>query len=308
MADTDKKRKSVAFADGATAIAEDGTVNEAGSGGDKTTAESHTADADPAVDEVTDMFKDLAKKKKKKSSKTKEGGDDADGEKPTAEGDELDMSGLTKKKKKKKPKAEDFEAQLAEAGEGGEKATKADDKDSVQEGDMMKGTGIWEHDNTEPINYNMLLSRFFVLLHDRHPDLIGASAKNYKIPPPQCLREGNKKTIFANLPDIAKRLKRNDDHIIQFLFAEMGTNGSVDGSRRLVIKGRFQSKQIENILRRYIQDYVSCKTCRSLNTDLAKGDNRLWYLTCQSCGSTRTVPAIKTGFSAQIGKRKRMQG
>ena len=36
------------------------------------------------------------------------------------------------------------------------------------------------------------------------------------------------------------------------MFAEMGTNGSVDGSGRLVIKGRFQQKQVENVLRRYI--------------------------------------------------------
>lgn len=34
--------------------------------------------------------------------------------------------------------------------------------------------------------------------------------------------------------------------------AELGTSGSVDGSRRLVIKGRFQQKQIENVLRRYV--------------------------------------------------------
>jgi translation initiation factor 2 subunit 2 len=36
------------------------------------------------------------------------------------------------------------------------------------------------------------------------------------------------------------------------LFAEMGTTGSVDGAGRLVIKGRFQQKQVENVLRRYI--------------------------------------------------------
>lgn len=42
------------------------------------------------------------------------------------------------------------------------------------------------------------------------------------------------------------------EHVIQFLFAEMGTTGSVDGAGRLVIKGRFQQKQIENVLRRYI--------------------------------------------------------
>lgn len=57
------------------------------------------ADADKEVDEVTDMFKDLAKKKKKKSSKPKEGEDEA----PAADG-EFDPSALKKKKKKKSTK------------------------------------------------------------------------------------------------------------------------------------------------------------------------------------------------------------
>lgn len=47
-------------------------------------------------------------------------------------------------------------------------------------------------------------------------------------------------------------MHRQPDHVIQFLFSELGTTGSVDGAGRLVIKGRFQQKQIENVLRRYI--------------------------------------------------------
>jgi translation initiation factor 2 subunit 2 len=47
-------------------------------------------------------------------------------------------------------------------------------------------------------------------------------------------------------------MHRQPEHVIQFLFAEMGTTGSVDGAGRLVIKGRFQQKQVENVLRRYI--------------------------------------------------------
>jgi translation initiation factor 2 subunit 2 len=39
---------------------------------------------------------------------------------------------------------------------------------------------------------------------------------------------------------------------------------------------------------------------------LSKGENRLSFVTCNSCGSRRSVQAIKTGFSAQIGKRRRM--
>ena len=257
------KRKSVAFSDGATVVDADGQVTES------PTAETPEQKDDPAVDEVTvrlqratlpearadllqDMFKDLAKKKKKKPAKKET--EDGEAEKPTGDDGELDLSGLKKKKKKKAKPADDvdeFEAKLKEVGAEGdneeeEKPEKAEQStESVEEGDMMKGTGIWAHDSTQPISYNLLLHRFFTLLHERHPDLAGGTVRSYKIPPPSCLREGNKKTIFANLPEIAKRLKRSDDHIIQFMFAEMGTSGSIDANRRLVIKGRFQSKQIE---------------------------------------------------------------
>ncbi|KAF2712991.1 hypothetical protein K504DRAFT_478944 [Pleomassaria siparia CBS 279.74] len=307
-----KPRKSVAFSEGATIVESDGQVTESiEMNGGKNSAESHAAgeagEPDKEVDEVTDMFSNLVKKKKKKSSsKPKEGEEDA-----AADGD-VDLSALKKKKKKSKPKVDtgDFEAALAAAaGDGeadGEAATES--AEPVEEGDMLKGTGIWQHDATAPVSYTLLLNRFFTLLHSQHPDLASSGSKSYKIPPPQCLREGNKKTIFANISEICKRMKRTDEHVTQFLFAELGTSGSVDGSRRLVIKGRFQQKQIENVLRRYIVEYVTCKTCRSPDTELNKGENRLYFVTCNSCGSRRSVTAIKTGFSAQVGKRKRQQG
>ncbi|KAK4539458.1 hypothetical protein LTR36_010935 [Oleoguttula mirabilis] len=330
MADTEmperKPRKSVAFAEGQTIVDGNGDVTTETNGahdGDKDSATSHAKpddtadDGDKEVDEVTAMFDGLAKKKKKKPKKEEGDGEDKEeGGKVEDDGD-VDLSALKKKKKKKvKSTEDDFEAKLAEAGAGEDEAGQAATDDAptdtpapmtgVQEGDLVHGTGIWAHDSSKPINYESLLSRFFTLLHDSHPDLASGGGKSYKIPPPQCLREGNKKTIFANLPEICKRMKRTDEHVTQFLFAELGTSGSVDGSRRLVIKGRFQQKQIENVLRRYIVEYVTCKTCRSPDTELNKGENRLYFVTCNSCGSRRSVTAIKTGFSAQVGKRKRM--
>jgi translation initiation factor 2 subunit 2 len=97
-------------------------------------------------------------------------------------------------------------------------------------------------------------------------------------------------------------MRRQPDHLIQFLFAEMGTSGSIDGTQRLVIKGRFQQKQIESILKRYIVEYVTCKTCKSAETNLVK-ENRLFFMQCESCGSSRSVSAIQTGFKAQTGRR-----
>ena len=219
-----------------------------------------SAAKDPAVDEVTDLFKGLGKKKKSSKKPKDEATDGGDEAAPAVDG-EFDPTALKKKKKKKPAKAaeaDDFEAKLAEAGvnENGEVDANAKVAPSGEaeemDGDMVAGTGIWAHDEEKPIKYDKLLERFFAHLHSAHPDLLSSGSKSYVIPPPQCLREGNKKTIFANIPDICKRMKRSEEHVMQFIFAELGTSGSVDGSRRLVIKGRFQQKQIENVLRRYI--------------------------------------------------------
>ncbi|KAL0778056.1 hypothetical protein CaCOL14_005709 [Colletotrichum acutatum] len=277
----------------------------------KETAQSHTPpgaeDATaPVPDVAEDGGLDLSMKKKKKKKVLKEG-DEAE-EAAAGEDGGLDLS-MKKKKKKKvvKDGDDEFTAKL-KALELEGKEEDAEAEGAADDGDMDQGTGIWQHDETKALSYSLLLNRFFHQLSQKNPDHALSGSKSYKIPPPQCMREGNKKTIFANIAEICKRMKRTEEHVTAYLFSELGTSGSVDGSRRLVIKGRFQQKQLENVLRKYIIEYVTCKTCKSADTELSKGENRLYFITCNSCGSRRSVTAIKTGFSAQIGKRRKMQG
>ncbi|KAL1936613.1 hypothetical protein VTP01DRAFT_747 [Rhizomucor pusillus] len=258
----------------------------------KETEAEGQGDNEAAEEDPDAMFAELKKKKKKKSKSTEEPSEEA----APAEGDdeELDFGAMKKKKKKKKNMAE-FEAELAEQeGENGEEKS----EESAAKGDEE----AWLKSDRD-YNYEELLSRVFKILRQNNPELAGEK-KRYTIVPPSIHREGNKKTIFANVADICKRLHRQPEHVIQFLFAELGTNGSVDGAQRLVIKGRFQQKQIENVLRRYIVEYVTCKTCKCPDTILTK-DNRLYFVQCESCGSTRSVSAIKTGFKAQTKEDRR---
>lgn len=37
-------------------------------------------------------------------------------------------------------------------------------------------------------------------------------------------------------------MKRNPEHVFQFMMAELGTEGSIDGNQRLVIRGKFVPK------------------------------------------------------------------
>ena len=95
---------------------------------------------------------------------------------------------------------------------------------------------------------------------------------------------------------------RSMEHVIEYLLTELGTTASVDATKRLIIRGRFQQKQIENILRRYINEYVLCNSCRSLETEMFK-ENRMQFVRCKSCESTKAVSAIQAGFKAQTEKR-----
>ncbi|KAL3901377.1 MAG: hypothetical protein SGCHY_000642 [Lobulomycetales sp.] len=203
---------------------------------------------------------------------------------------------LGKIKKKRRVDLTKFEAQLKEEG--------FEPKFHAQQEDILQGStseSALSNDTDRDLTYQELLKRVFQILRQNNPELAGEKRK-YTMIPPDVQREGSKKTAFSNLVDICKRMHRQPDHMIQFLFAELGTTGSIDGNQRLVIKGRFQQKQIENVLKRYIVEYVTCKTCKSADTLLTK-ENRLFFLQCEACGSTRTVSAIKTGFQAQIGRR-----
>jgi translation initiation factor 2 subunit 2 len=186
--------------------------------------------------------------------------------------EDLDFSELKKKKKSSKKKtAEAFEKELLESKS---KDANADEEEDVPDGGHLNdideaelGDDVFERSEapagvdqgTEPwlgsdrdYTYQELLTRFYASLHASNPSLLTSTGKRYTIAPPSIHREGNKKSIFANISDICKRMHRQPEHVIQYLFAELGTTGSVDGSGRLVIKGRFQQKQIENVLRRYI--------------------------------------------------------
>uniref|UniRef100_A0A9J8CIC4 Eukaryotic translation initiation factor 2 subunit 2 n=1 Tax=Cyprinus carpio carpio TaxID=630221 RepID=A0A9J8CIC4_CYPCA len=272
---------------------------------------------DPEDDEVkkkepSDDLDDLnffnQKKKKKKPKKVfendveegmKELKIEGDQQEMMQEDDEFDLMLPTKKKKSKK-------VEFVEESDTVKKDDVIEDDKSTdgvtfssQSGPAWAGT---ERDYT----YDELLSRVFNIMREKNPDMVAGEKRKFVMKPPQVVRVGTKKTSFVNFTDICKLLHRQPKHLLAFLLAELGTSGSIDGNNQLVIKGRFQQKQIENVLRRYIKEYVTCHTCRSPDTILQK-DTRLYFLQCETCHSRCSVASIKTGFQAVTGKRAQLR-
>lgn len=238
---------------------------------------------DSNVNEDLGDFDPTMKKKKKKKKEFVPDGDDLPIDNEIEDFADFDMS--VKKKKKKKA------------------AIVLDDEIAEDAGYATSDSWITsERDYT----YQELLKRAGDLMRDKNPDLHAGEKKKYVMKPPQVLRHGSKKTSFANFLEICKMLHRSPKHVQDFLMAELGTSGSVDGYNQLLIKGRFQQKNIEGVLKRYIREYVTCHTCKSAETLLQK-DGRLHFLQCESCGSRCSVQSIKSGFQAVTGKRKQLR-
>ncbi|KAL4097414.1 hypothetical protein QTP88_022197 [Uroleucon formosanum] len=206
--------------------------------------------------------------------------------------DDFDLNMDFSKTKKKKKKKKDIDELVAE-----EMDKKGDKFDDTTDGESHTWFGS-DRDYT----YDELLTRVFEIMREKNPDMVAGKKQKFVMRPPQVVRIGTKKTSFANFTEICKTLHRQPKHLLDFLLAELGTSGSVDGNSQLIIKGRFQQKQIENVLRRYIKEYVTCHTCRSPETILQK-DTRLFFLQCETCGSRCSVASIKSGFQAVTGKR-----
>merc|ERR1712095_35784 len=223
------------------------------------------------------------KKKKKKEALNLEELDEA----LPKEDDDLDLESFGKKKKKKK-----------RAGEG------MDINDDADENKENEASEAWM-DSDRDYSYDELLQRVFGIMRDRNPDTVVGETKKFVMRPPQVVKVGAKKTAFVNFTEIAKMLHRQPKHLLSFLFAELGTSGAIDGNNQLIMKGKFQQKHIENVLRRYIKEYVTCHTCRSPDTILNK-ETRLFFLQCMTCHSSCSVQTIKTGFQAITGKRKKI--
>jgi len=216
----------------------------------------------------------------------------------------LDLTTKKKKKKKKKDKPSKSKSSSSSGDAGSSAAGGASDADFEEQRRLLADIQEKQneehpdpHDRQADYDYPELLDRVVDILHSQNPDLMQKKRRNMK--PPQLTRVGTKKTLWVNFQEICTMMQRSPEHVFQFFMAELGTEGSIDGNQRLVIRGKYVPKYIESLLRKYIVEYVTCQMCRSPNTELNKDQgSRLYFLNCHDCGSSRSVAPIRSGYHA----------
>jgi len=115
--------------------------------------------------------------------------------------------------------------------------------------------------------------------------------ERFVLPELDIIQEG-KITIFRNFIDVTDKLRRDPQHLLQFLLRELGTPGSIEG-RRVVFKAKINPQNINEKIQNYTDTYVICSECGLPDTKMVKED-RTVILECEACGARRSINVKKT--------------
>lgn len=132
-----------------------------------------------------------------------------------------------------------------------------------------------------PYAYDELLYRLHQL---RSTDEV---YKKVNLPPLKVVKK-NRSSIFANFNVFVQRLNRSKEHISEFYKTETGLVNSINGEGQLIIQGMFSEAKCESIMRNYIKEFVMCKQCKGLSTDLLK-ENGLTFISCNQCSAKTSL-------------------
>jgi translation initiation factor 2 subunit 2 len=113
--------------------------------------------------------------------------------------------------------------------------------------------------------------------------------KRFDIPRPRCSVIGMR-TIFRNYKEICDALNRDPHHLLKFLSREMATAGTVDRSR-VVFQGKFRYDTFERLIKRYVDEFVTCPVCKRPDTKIIK-EKRLYFLICEACGAKSSIRPV----------------
>ena len=162
-----------------------------------------------------------------------------------------------------------------------------------QESVSTSGTTQTKDQVDAEYTYDFLYERICNLIKKNNPSVTEKTKISLKAP--DVRKVSGIKCVWVNFNDTCISLNREKEHFLNFILMELGTEGSIGGDYQLNLKGRYNNKHIESLLKKYVQEYVTCKNCNSPNTILIKDNSaRIQILRCNNCNSERTVTQVKT--------------
>jgi translation initiation factor 2 subunit 2 len=134
------------------------------------------------------------------------------------------------------------------------------------------------------LDYKKLLDRIYMSLPDRT-----LNDSRFEVPTVDSMIQG-KQTIWKNFSKVAKDLKRDQAQLYKFIMKEISTSSTIT-NQTLVLNGVFNNYKLNQILTKYINNFVLCSACKKPDTDIV-ASNGVKVLRCAACGAITPLPKL----------------
>ncbi|CAF1245508.1 unnamed protein product [Adineta steineri] len=143
-------------------------------------------------------------------------------------------------------------------------------------------------------DYDRLLARCIERQEHDRPEMILRCQTPISIPHAD-LVVGQSRTTLINWKSYVRlfRALTRDPHLFQqYINEHYSCQSSINQREQLSFNIRTTKTTFDNILRKFLDEYVTCLICQTAQTHLIKSDG-IWRIECQLCGSQRTVKRLK---------------
>ena len=108
----------------------------------------------------------------------------------------------------------------------------------------------------------------------------------FEIPSVKGHIQGNR-TIISNFNQVASALHRTPEHLLKFLLKELATPGELK-TTGLILGRKISADQINEKIKKYVEEFVICKACKKPDTKLMT-ENNVISMKCLVCGAKHPV-------------------
>ena len=195
------------------------------------------------------------------------------------------MSSKSKAKSPAKPKPK------ATAKPKAKPKTKAKPKPKTTAKPKTKTTPKTKRPKATPKRKPVGTSDYLTLLHrarEQIPPEVFEQPR-FQVPRMDAFIQGTR-TVVQNFKDISDILRRDPRHLLRYFAHELATAGELSG-RRAIFNGRFNVRALNELIKKYTEEYVLCPICNRPDTEM-KREERLLVLVCSACGGRTPLKGI----------------
>jgi translation initiation factor 2 beta subunit (eIF-2beta)/eIF-5 len=153
-----------------------------------------------------------------------------------------------------------------------------------------------EHSNSIDLlyDYDRLLARCLERQEHYRNEMISRCQSPVTIPHADLI-VGHSRSILNNWKSYTRlfhALNRDSQLFQQYINQYYGCHSSINQREQLTFNVRTTKTTFDNVLKIFLNEYVTCLACQKAQTHLIKSTG-LWRIECQLCGSQRSVKRLK---------------